>query len=1211
MVIDPVTGLIGWRPSSNQVGSHDVIVRVKDKFEGIALESWQIVVEPGNQLPVITTDAPTTTPVINQPWQYQWQGVELDGEAIQWQLDSADERATINPQTGLMSWTPQSSFYPYTPDGTFPFTVTAVDQRGGKTSQSFDLAVLATTPGNSQPVITSTPRALAKLDSPYFYNLQAIDPDGDPLSYSLKNAPQGLVMNSSGEVFWQPTAAQFGRNLISLEVKDGRGGVVQQNFAVEVVANSTNTTPAISSTPKSLAATVGQTYSYNPTGIDSDGDLLFWSLDSAPTGMVIDPETGALRWTPTTSQIGSHEVALRLADSQGSFRGQAFTLTVRGTNLAPQIITNPKTEAKVEQIYTHTVVAQDLEADTLSYRLIDAPEGMEINSESGEIQWLPDASHQGSVEVSVEVTDALGRKDIQTYTIEVGEPVLDGTPANNSAPTIISLPQVTSATEALYQYQVSAVDPEGDAISYTLIEAPEAMEIDGLTGLIQWYPTSDDQGTYSIVVGAVDSFGAGVAQQFNLSVAPNNPPVILSMPVDTNVVVGQTYRYDLKASDAPGERLSYQLITAPEGMTIDELGRLRWLPNYDSLGVNPVSVEIRDGSGAAVTQSFELNVTVDNIYPTLELFPSVEPVDLGQTVTLFTNANDNVGIASRTLTVDGVPVPLDARGNYSFTPTSTGDIEVVAIVKDKAGNLTSQEITLSVLDYSDVDDPVVEFANLKNVTTTTEIIGTANDDNLDYYSLSVALLDSDNFTEIFRSSEPVVDGVLGTFDPSIFLNDSYTLRLTAVDGGGNEVFFEEIINVEGDLKLGNFQLSFTDLSIPVSGIPVSVTRSYDSLQSNNKDDFGYGWRLEFRDTNLRTSLGRDESKEIFDITSKGFSEGDKVYITLPGGKRETFTFKPELDLLGAFLMAKASDLNIEEDTGLYRPTFVSEGDSNYKLTVDDDFLLVRSPSGMFMGFGGGVLYNPADPYYGGKYTLTTGEGIVYEIDAKSGDLLTATDTNGNKLTFNDAGIVSDTGVEVRFGRDASGRITRVIDPEGNEIQYQYDARGDLVAVTDRENNTTRFEYHEARAHYLDEIIDPLGREAVRTEYDQNGRLSRVIDVNGEAVELVYDTSNDVQTVSDVFGNETTYVYDERGNVLTEIDTVGLVTSRTYDDRNNMLSETVIADGEEYTTYYGYDSRGNLTSFSDAEGNFSYFQYDSRGNVTKVIDAAGMESFTNC
>ncbi|MEM8721584.1 MAG: hypothetical protein AAGE84_20195 [Cyanobacteria bacterium P01_G01_bin.39] len=84
-----------------------------------------------------------------------------------------------------------------------------------------------------------------------------------------------------------------------------------------------------------------------------------------------------------------------------------------------------------------------------------------------------------------------------------------------------------------------------------------------------------------------------------------------------------------------------------------------------------------------------------------------------------------------------------------------------------------------------------------------------------------------------------------------------------------------------------------------------------------------------------------------------------------------------------------------------------------------------------------------------------------------------------------------------FDRDGQRRITSVIDPDGNKIRYQYDAAGDLVAVTDREKNTTLYGYSEERSHYLDEIIDPLGRTDVKTEYDNSGRMTRLIDVDGK------------------------------------------------------------------------------------------------------------------
>ncbi|NJL53560.1 MAG: hypothetical protein HC930_17845, partial [Hydrococcus sp. SU_1_0] len=109
------------------------------------------------------------------------------------------------------------------------------------------------------------------------------------------------------------------------------------------------------------------------------------------------------------------------------------------------------------------------------------------------------------------------------------------------------------------------------------------------------------------------------------------------------------------------------------------------------------------------------------------------------------------------------------------------------------------------------------------------------------------------FVELYRSSTPVTDGVIATFDPTVVANDAYTLRVTAFDTGGNFASSEETVYVEGELKLGNFQLSFTDLVVPVAGIPISVTRTYDTLTANSKRRFlVMAGVLEFRDTNLRT-----------------------------------------------------------------------------------------------------------------------------------------------------------------------------------------------------------------------------------------------------------------------------------------------------------------------------------------------------------------------
>ena len=117
----------------------------------------------------------------------------------------------------------------------------------------------------------------------------------------------------------------------------------------------------------------------------------------------------------------------------------------------------------------------------------------------------------------------------------------------------------------------------------------------------------------------------------------------------------------------------------------------------------------------------------------------------------------------------------------------------------------------------------------------TSVIGTAADAHLVYYTLSVAPLDSMTFTEVYRGTTSVASGALGTFDPTLLADGTYILRLTAVNTGGKSASVDHQLDVRGNLKLGNFKIGFTDLSVPVSGIPITLTRTYDTLNAGTSE----------------------------------------------------------------------------------------------------------------------------------------------------------------------------------------------------------------------------------------------------------------------------------------------------------------------------------------------------------------------------------------
>ncbi|WP_017327378.1 DUF6531 domain-containing protein [Synechococcus sp. PCC 7336] len=504
---------------------------------------------------------------------------------------------------------------------------------------------------------------------------------------------------------------------------------------------------------------------------------------------------------------------------------------------------------------------------------------------------------------------------------------------------------------------------------------------------------------------------------------------------------------------------------------------------------------------------------VDESAPLVNLIATNDRVSLGDPITFLATATDNVGVDLLTLAVNGAPVLLQADGTFAFTPDGAGEVRAIASATDAVGNQSQSTFTFDVVDFSDGTPPMVELVAEQFeafITAPTDIFGTVTDDNLDFYTLSVAPVGTDEFVEIFRGESNIADGDLGDFDPTLLQNDAYTLRLEAVDETGNVNAIEQTVNVVGGLKLGNFQVSFTDLQIPLTGIPISVTRTYDSLNASSSDDFGFGWRLEFRDTDLRTSLGPDELFEQLGIRSQAFDDRTRVYITLPGGERQAFTFAPTVGPISAFFPS----VDLGGDPTIYRSAFRGDAGVTSRLEIEGVSRLSRAADGSYVSLNHGAGLNPADTDRGfsGIYRLTSREGWIYRIDAVTGDLLTVENPFGDRLTFSDGGVVSSTGQAIVFERDVQGRIAALVDPDGNRVRYEYDAVGNLVSVTDRENNTTQFGYNGERSHFLEDIIDPLGRTGIRSEYDEQDRLSQIFNANGEAISLTYDPENTTEIV---------------------------------------------------------------------------------------------------
>jgi len=87
---------------------------------------------------------------------------------------------------------------------------------------------------NLPPIITDN-RKYHFDGKSYSHQINAADPDGDALAYSLKKAPSGMrIDSSSGLITWDVPSDFVGKALITVAVADGHGGEATQDLTLEI-----------------------------------------------------------------------------------------------------------------------------------------------------------------------------------------------------------------------------------------------------------------------------------------------------------------------------------------------------------------------------------------------------------------------------------------------------------------------------------------------------------------------------------------------------------------------------------------------------------------------------------------------------------------------------------------------------------------------------------------------------------------------------------------------------------------------------------------------------------------------------------------------------------------------------------------------------------------------------------------------------------------
>ncbi|MCP5417598.1 MAG: VCBS repeat-containing protein [Chromatiaceae bacterium] len=749
---------------------------------------------------------------------------------------------------------------------------------------------------------------------------------------------------------------------------------------------------------------------------------------------------------------------------------------------------------------------------------------------------------------------------------------------------------------------VTATDDRGvvsRAVSVDGVNVP----LDG-TGSATYIPLT--VGTLPVLATALDAAGNLGTDSGTVEVLPDLvPPQVNLAATPDPVDITNPIAVSASASDNIAVASFAVTVTGPAGgpvdqpITLDAGGNGSYTPYIP--GTYTFTATATDPAGNS--QIGTVNVVAQGIPDTEapQVTLSVVPPTTipGGTVTLTVNASDNIFVLTRTLEINGTPVALDSNHQAQFTAPALGSYTAIATATDPTGNLGSDTVVFNAVDpATDTDPPVVAITDPPqggDLEGQAEIIGTANDLTLVSYELAYAPTGSNAFTTFATGSVPVINGLLGTLDTSLLENGLYDIRLSAIDINGRSSSVVQTYTAQSEFKAGIFTISYTDLQLPLAGLPVTIKRNYDSRRRNLRQDFGQGWELE-----VISSGNYMNNRELGDGWT-GLSGGLFGGIPCQGGVREDlfhitevrfsdtefYKFAFQVNLTGAFASTGCEVASVE---------FIQVGGiPGAQLEPLDNggspWLWVQG--GQLYDLDTFVTYDPED------VRLTTLDGREYDLNLSTG-VTRIGDQNGNSLFINNNGVVHSSGASIGFTRDGLGRITRITDPAGKAINYTYDTAGDLTAVADRNNSTTTFFY--VADHYLDRIEDPLGNTPMRNEYDANGRLIAQLDGAGNRTDFSYDVENGTQQTTDREGNVKVLQYTEEGR-LASANINGATSSYTYDTRGNKLTET---DPNGNTRTFTYNAKDQMTSETDALGNVYTYQYDAQGRFSKLEDNGGSE-----
>lgn len=196
---------------------------------------------------------------------------------------------------------------------------------------------------------------------------------------------------------------------------------------------------------------------------------------------------------------------------------------------APIIWGDPEPRVLAGTNYAFQPEAEDADGDVLEFEIRNKPEWASFDRSSGLLLGVPSESHAGLYEnVIISVTDANSIVSLPSFDIRVATASAPGDggqgggsddPSGSAPPSISGTPNTSVVVGQGYIFKPQVDDPDGDSLSFSIVNRPRWLNFNTRTGKLHGTPTEDNLGrSHLIEISVTDGTSIAALPRFRVTV---------------------------------------------------------------------------------------------------------------------------------------------------------------------------------------------------------------------------------------------------------------------------------------------------------------------------------------------------------------------------------------------------------------------------------------------------------------------------------------------------------------------------------------------------------------------------------------------------------------------------------------------------------------------------------------------------------------------